>query len=107
MYKKCTFILASTIIKRDLDFVSVKKKRECPVYKCVRMCEKYKMNKHGCPTCQCGECATALALLQFFYERQLKYILLTLKAETFAGRNFPESPRSRNFENLNFANFVL
>ena len=32
---------------------------------------------------------------------------LTLKAETFAGRNFRESQKSRNFANLSFANFIL
>ena len=31
----------------------------------------------------------------------------TFKAETFAGRNFRESPKSRNFANLSFANFIL
>ena len=33
--------------------------------------------------------------------------LITLKAETFAGRNFRESLKSRNFANLCFANFIL
>ena len=31
----------------------------------------------------------------------------TLKAEIFAGRNFSESPKSRNIADLNFANFTL
>ena len=32
---------------------------------------------------------------------------ITLKAETLAGRNFRESPKSRNFANSSFANFIL
>ena len=34
-------------------------------------------------------------------------IIATLKAEIFAGRNVRESPKSRNFSNLSFANFIL
>ena len=36
-----------------------------------------------------------------------RFLHCTLKAETFAGRNFCESPKSRNFANLSFANFIL
>ena len=38
---------------------------------------------------------------------ELRHVKATLRAETFAGRNFRESPKSRNFANLSFANFIL